>query len=51
VSRFPDSVRELVDKALEEKEQIGWHLTMRGYFSQYWSIAISLNPSLKKDND
>jgi hypothetical protein len=51
VSRIPDSVRDLVDNALAEQEQIGWHLTMCRYLSQYWSITISSNPRLKKDND
>jgi hypothetical protein len=44
-------VRDLVNKALAEQEQIGWHLAMQGYLSRYWSIAISLNPRLKKDNN
>jgi hypothetical protein len=51
VSRIPDSVRELVNKALEEQEQIGWHLATWWYHSWYCSIAISLNPRLKKDID
>jgi hypothetical protein len=49
VSRIPDLVRALVNKALAEQEQIGLHLAMQGYLSQYWSIAISSNPRLKKD--
>jgi hypothetical protein len=51
VSRIPNLVRELVDKALAEQEQIGWHFAMPRYLSWYWSIAISLNPRLKKGND
>jgi hypothetical protein len=44
VSRIPDSMRELIDKALAEQEQIRWHIAMHGYLNRYWSIAISLNP-------
>ena len=33
VSRIPESQWELLDKALAEQEQIGWHLAMRGYLS------------------
>jgi hypothetical protein len=40
VNRIPDLVRELVDKALAEQEEIGWHLTMRGYLSQVTGVLL-----------
>ena len=33
VSRIPESQWELLDKALAEQKQIGWHLAMQGYLS------------------
>ena len=51
VSRIPESQRELLDKALAEQEQIGWHLAMRGYLSRHWALAIAANPRSKEDND
>jgi len=51
VSRVPDSQRELLDKALNEQESIGWHLCMRGYLSRSWGKAIAANVHLEDDND
>ena len=51
VSRIPESQWELLDKALAEQEQIGWHLAMQGYLSQHWALAIAANPCSKEDND
>ena len=51
VSRIPESQWELLDKALAEQEQIGWHLAMWGYLSQHWALAIAANPCSKEDND
>ena len=44
VSQVTESQRELLDKALEEQEKIGWHLAMRGYLSKYWLKAVMVNP-------
>ena len=51
MSRIPESQWELLDKALAEQEQIGWHLAMRRYLSQQWVLAIAANPCSKEDND
>ena len=51
VSRIPDSQWELLNWALADQEQIGWHLLMRGYISCHWAQAIAANPRLKEEND
>ena len=51
VSRIPDSQWELLNRALADQEQIGWHLVMQGYISCHWAQVIAANPCLKEDND
>lgn len=46
VSQVYDEQRELVAKALEDQERIGWHLAMRGYLSRHWALAVAANPHL-----
>jgi hypothetical protein len=41
ISRVPIKQFELLVLALEEQEQIGWDLGMRGYVSQSWGLAIA----------
>jgi hypothetical protein len=36
---------------LEEHEQIGWDLGIRGYLSRHWSLAVAANPGLPPKND
>jgi hypothetical protein len=36
---------------LEEQEQIGWDLGIRGYLSRHWSLAVATNPRLPPKND
>jgi len=50
ISHIPDEQHDLVEKAIEEQELIGWHLGMRGYLSRHWSMAVSANPRINKSD-
>jgi hypothetical protein len=45
------SQRELIRKVIADQEQIGWHVAMRGYLSNNWRLAVSVNCHLEEDND
>jgi hypothetical protein len=51
VSSVHESQRDLLKKAISDQECIGWHLTMRGYLSKYWGLAVAANQHLKENND
>jgi hypothetical protein len=51
VCRIPDSQWALLEKAMAEQDQIGWHLAMWGYLSQHWVLAIAANSRLKEDSN
>jgi hypothetical protein len=51
VSSVHVTQRELIEKAMADQDQIGWHLAMRGYLSKYWKLAVSANQFLEEDND
>jgi hypothetical protein len=51
VSSVHDSQRELIQKAIADQEQIGWHMAMRGYLSKHWRLAVSANCHLEENND
>jgi hypothetical protein len=51
ISQFPIEQRDLLVRALEEQDQIGWDLGMRGYLSQHWGLAIAAHPRLDLKND
>jgi hypothetical protein len=53
ISRVPIKQRELLVKALEEQEQIGWDLGIRSYLglTRHWSLAVAANPRLPPKND
>jgi hypothetical protein len=50
ISRVPIKQWELLVKALEEQEQIGWDLGIGGYLSRHWSLAVATNPRLPPKN-
>jgi hypothetical protein len=41
----------LVAKALEEQEQIGWHLAMWGYLSWHWGPTVMAHPVTAQSKD
>jgi hypothetical protein len=43
VSSVHESQHYLLKKAISDQECIGWHLTMRGYFSKYWGLSVAAN--------
>jgi hypothetical protein len=51
VSSIHESKRELLRKAIADKECIGWHLAVRGYLSKYWGLTLSVNCHLEMNND
>jgi hypothetical protein len=51
VSSVHETQRDLLQKAISDHECKGWHLTMRGYFSKYWGLAVATNRHLKENND
>jgi hypothetical protein len=51
VSSVHVTQRALIEKAMADQDQIGWHLAMRGYLSKYWKLAVSANQFLEEDND
>ncbi len=48
---MPEGQCELVAKALEEQEQIGWHLAMCGYLSRHWGLAVMAHPVTAQSKD
>jgi hypothetical protein len=40
VSSVSEPQCELILKAIADQEQIGWHLTMRGYLIMNWQLAV-----------
>jgi hypothetical protein len=51
VSSIHDSQHELLQKAIADQEEIGWHLAIRGYLSKYWGLAVCANHHLEANND
>jgi hypothetical protein len=51
VSSSHESQPELLRKAIDDQECIGWHLAMRGYLSKSWGLAVSANHHLDANND
>jgi hypothetical protein len=51
IIQLPIEQRDLLVWTLEEQDQIGWDLGMRGYLSQYWGLAIAAHPQLDPKND
>jgi hypothetical protein len=51
VSSVHDSQRELIQKAIADQEQIGLHMSMQGYLSKHWILAVSANHHLEENND
>jgi hypothetical protein len=51
MSSIHDSQHELLQKAIADQEEIGWHLAIRGYLSKYWGLAVSANHHLEANND
>jgi hypothetical protein len=48
VSSVHESNCDLLQKAISDKECIGWHLAMRGYLSKYWGLAVAANWHLEE---
>ena len=46
-----EAQRDLVVKALEEQEWIGWHLAMHGYLSRHWGLAVMAHPVTANSKD
>jgi hypothetical protein len=51
VSSVHESQCELIQKAIADQDQIGWHTAMQGYLSKHWRLAISVNHHLEENND
>jgi hypothetical protein len=51
MSSVHDSQCELIQKAIADQEQIGWHMAMRGYLSKHWRLAVSAKHHLEENND
>jgi hypothetical protein len=43
VSSVHESQRGLIQQAIDDQQRIGWHMTMRGYLSKHWRLAVSAN--------
>jgi hypothetical protein len=51
VSSVHAEQRDLLNKALQEQEAIGWDLGIRGYLSRHWVLAVAANPNIQDARD